>query len=181
MLYFITSNKTKIFLAEKNLKPLGIDFTVQPFESPEIQSDNDAEIATKKAVDAYAILQKPLFVTDDSWFIPALRGFPGAYMKYMNNWLTVEDFLRLIEPYENRQIILRQTLCFTDGTETKVFSQDNQGIILKEPQGNGLSILRIVSFTKDCKSFAQSIEEDRQPIDNINLWKEFGDWYLSRS
>lgn len=181
MLYFITSNKNKIFLAQTNLKPLGIDITSQPFEIPEIQSDNDAEIATKKAVDAFAMLQKPLFVSDDSWYITSLRGFPGAYMKYMNQWLTAEDFLRLAEPYQNREVVLRQTLCFTDGTETKVFSQDNKGILLNKSKGHGLPILQIVTFTKSGKSFAECIEENINPIDNTEIWENFGKWYLLRS
>ena len=180
MLYFITSNQNKIFLAKKNLEPLGIEIETKPFEIPEIQSDNDAEIAMKKAVDAYALLQKPLFVSDDSWYITALRGFPGAYMKYVNQWLTPDDFLRLIAPYHNKEVILRQTLCFTDGKETKVFSQDNKGIFLEEPHGAGHPILQIVSFTEDETSFATCVEENRNPIDNTNLWKEFGQWYLSR-
>lgn len=181
MLYFITSNKYKIFLAEKNLKPLGVDFETQPFESPEIQSDNDAEIATKKAVDAFALFQKPLFVTDDSWFIPSLHGFPGAYMKYMNQWFTVDDFLRLIEPYKDRTVILRQTLCFTDGKETKVFFQDNKGLLLDKPRGKGLPILEIASFSGSGKSIAELVEANQNPIDNPEIWKNFGGWYLSRS
>lgn len=180
MLYFVTSNKDKIFLAEKNLKPLGITFDTQPFESPELQSDNDAEIATKKAVDAFALIQQPLFVTDDSWFITSLHGFPGAYMKYMNQWLTVDDFLRLIEPYENREVVLRQTLCFTDGKETKIFSQDNKGILLRQPQGKGIPILQITSFSQSGKSLAELVEEKVNPIDDTTIWKDFGNWYLSR-
>lgn len=180
MLSFITSNQNKIFLAKTNLEPLGIALETKPFEIPEIQSDNDAEIATKKATDAFAVVQKPLFVSDDSWYITSLHGFPGAYMKYMNEWLTTDDFLRLIAPYDNREVILRQTLCFTDGKETKVFSQDNTGVFLHQPQGQGLPILQIVSFTKDGASFAQCLEEKRNPIDNTTLWKALGTWYLSR-
>lgn len=168
-------------MAQTNLEPLGITIENKPFEIPEIQSESDAEIATKKAVDAYAMLQHPLFVSDDSWYISSLRGFPGAYMKYINKWLTAEDFLRLIEPYDNREIILRQTICFTDGKITKVFSQDNKGVMLHQPQGNGLPILQIVTFREDKKSFAECIEQNIQPIANTNLWKEFGNWYKSIS
>lgn len=181
MLYFLTSNTYKIFLAKKNLKPLGIDFEAKPFEIPEIQSDTDTEIATKKAINAFAMLQKPLFVTDDSWYIPSLRGFPGAYMKYMNQWLTPEDFLRLIKPYKNRDIMIRQTLCFTDGKETKVFSQVSTGALLEHPQGKGLPILEISSFSKSGKSVAELVAEDKNPIDNTAVWTDFGTWYLSRN
>ena len=180
MLYFVTSNKNKLFLARKNLQPLEIEIDSLPFESPEIQSDNTDEIATKKAIDAYAVIQKPLFITDDSWFITALRGFPGAYMKYMTDWLTAEDFLRLVEPYENREVILRQTICFTDGTKTKLFSQDNKGILLKEPSGKNVPIFQIASFSKSGKSAAEMVEKNENPIDNVSLWKNFGKWYLSR-
>jgi len=180
MLYFVTSNKDKIFLAKKNLEPLGIKFDNKPFEIPEIQSDNDREVAIRKAVDAFGFFQNPLFVSDDSWYIPSLNGFPGPYMKNINQWLNAEDLIRLMEPYENRKIILRQTICFTDGKETKIFSQDNNGIILNEPQGKGYPSLQITSFNKNGKSLAECIEENVNPIDNIKIWTDFGKWYLSR-
>lgn len=181
MLYFVTSNKNKIYRAKQNFGPMGIDFETKPFEVPEIQSNNMDEIAIKKAVDAYTILQKPLFVSDDSWFIPALNGFPGAYMKDVNNWFTVDDFLRLMEPHKDRTVIMRETLCFTDGTETKVFSQDNKGVLLKKPRGEGKPSLILASFSKTGKSLGESIAEGLQPIDNITIWKDLGNFYLSRS
>lgn len=179
MLYFVTSNKDKIFLATSNLSPLGIEFETKPFDAPEIQSDNTDEIAIKKAIDAYSIIQQPLFVSDDTWSIPALNGFPGAYMHYINEWLTPEDILRLMQPYTNREAILRQTLCFTDGTQTKVFSQDNTGSILDKPQGKGQPSLVLTTFTKSGKSLAECFAEKIQPVENVQIWKDFAQWYLS--
>lgn len=181
MLYFVSSNKNKIYRARQNLGSMGIDFTTKPFEVPEIQSDNTDEIAIKKAVDAYTILQQPLFVSDDSWFIPSLNGFPGAYMKYMNEWLTADDFLRLMAPHKNREVILRETLCFTDGTQTKVFSQDNKGQILTAPQGKGQPSLVLTTFSKTGKSLGECVAEGLQPIANTTVWKNLGEFYLSRS
>lgn len=181
MLYFVTSNKDKIFLAKKNLYPLGVRFENKPFEIHEIQSDNDEEIAIKKAIDAFGFFQKPLFVSDDSWYITSLNGFPGPYMKNMNAWLKAEDFLRLLDPYGNREVILRQTICFTDGKETKTFSQDNKGVILREKKGRGFPSLQITSFHKNGKSLAECIEENINPIENVQIWINFGKWYLSRN
>lgn len=180
MLYFATSNKKKIYRAKQNLEPLGLKIEITPFDVPEIQSANTDEIAMKKAIDAFAVIQKPLFVSDDSWFVPALNGFPGAYMKYINMWFTPEDWLRLLEPHTDRTVVMRETLCFTDGKETKLFSQDNKGILLKKPQGKGEASAILSSFSENGKSLAQCIQEGMQPMDNIAVWKKLGKWYLSR-
>lgn len=181
MLYFITSNQDKIRAAKLHLHPLGIEFVTKSHEFIEIQSQNPEEIARDKAEKAFLELKTPLFVTDDSWYITALRGFPGAYMKEVNKWLKPEDFLQLMQPYDKREVILRQVLCFIDEHETHIFSQHLKGIVLKEKQGEKDNIFSIVSFSPTGKSVEECLK-DNIPVANDNaMWQEFGQWYLSRS
>lgn len=179
MLHFITSNQDKIRAANLHLQPLGIDFATQTHEFIEIQSQNPEEIARDKAEKAFLQLKTPLFVTDDSWYITTLRGFPGAYMKDVNKWLKPEDFLHLMQPYDNREVILHQALCFIDEHETHIFSQDLTGTILREKQGKNDTIFSVVSFSSTGKSIEECLRENI-PVANDNaMWSEFGKWYLS--
>lgn len=84
MLYFISSNPNKIDRAKFFLNPLGLNFQPKEIEIEEIQSYSIEKIAIDKARKAYATIKNPLFVNDHGWGITALNGFPGAYMKYMN-------------------------------------------------------------------------------------------------
>ena len=68
------------------------------------------------AVEAYNALQSPLVVTDDSWIIPGLNGFPGPYMKQVNDWFTPDDWLHLTSGLADRRVILRQIIVYQDST-----------------------------------------------------------------
>lgn len=57
-------------------------------------------------------LNKPVIKTDVSYKIPALKGFPGPFIKYVNKWLGVEDFLKLMRGKRNRAIIITEYLSY---------------------------------------------------------------------
>lgn len=99
-----------------------------------------------KAEKAYNLIKKPLVVTDTFWRIPALNGFPGAYMKDVANWFSSEDFLSLMEKKENRQIFFSENITYKDADTIKQFSQEYEGIIVTEPKGKGNSIENVAEF-----------------------------------
>jgi inosine/xanthosine triphosphate pyrophosphatase family protein len=74
---FVTSNDIKFQAAKFFLDAHGITFDRQLIEFIEIQADEGGVIARNKAEQAYAALQRPIVVTDDSWLVPGLNGFPG--------------------------------------------------------------------------------------------------------
>lgn len=180
MLKYITSNKEKIDTAKRNLSLFGIDFKSEQIDLIEIQSESIEEIAKIKAEQAYAILKTPLFITDHGWSVPALNGFPGAYMKYMNSWLTSEDFLNLMKPHADKTIIKQEVLCYIDDSGCKTFSADYKGTFINEIRGEGLSAMRVVSMLPSGKSVAECIQENVNSFENGTLWKEFADMYNSR-
>lgn len=181
MLLYITSNSDKIFIAKSRLKDYGISFEAKAVDMVEIQSTSTEEIAQHKAKQAFEMLRTPLFVTDDGWSIPALNGFPGPYMKYMNDWLTPTDFLNLMKDHTDKRIIHTVTLCYTDGENSRTFTTSYQGHFMDSIQGNGFAAMRVVSMTPDGKSVASYLEEKKNPVPNNELWKEFANWYKSIS
>lgn len=176
MLYYVTSNKSKIDTARRNLTPFGITFQTQDAELIEIQSDSLEEIAVEKAKHAFKLFQKPLFISDHGWYIPALHGFPGPYMKYINKWFTSEDLLRLVEPYEDRTIIKREVLVYIDSQESKTFVSEINGRILEKPEGNGLPAMRVTTLSKTGKSMARCSEEGINAFDENPIYEEFAFW-----
>lgn len=178
MLTFLSANKHKLHLAQNNLFPLGITFEQDIFPFVEIQSDNPTDITIDKAEQAYKKLQYPLFVTDDSWYITALNGFPGAYMRHVNGKLKEGEFLRLMEPYDNREIILNRVLCYIDKNGLKTFEDEIVGEMLKEATHFGeVPLLNVISFLPNHKSVAQAWDEGMEKLPNELMWSNFASWY----
>ncbi len=177
MLYYVTGNKNKIAIAQRYLSPLGISITPQALELEEIQSHDIEQIAIHKAKHAFGILQKPLFVNDHGWSFTALNGFPGAYMKYMNEWFTPEDFLHLMQGKENREAILTEVICYIDGHNLKTFSIQHKGEVLHEVQGKGLAATTVTTLSSDRQSIAKKLETNVTSVETYTIWEEFAQWY----
>src|SRR3990167_7888269 len=124
IVYFVTNNQEKIQIAQTVCAEAGITVKAVALDINEIQGENPELIIRDKAQRAFEKLNMPVVVSDDSWNIRALKGFPGAYMKSINHWFTPEDFLRLMDGVEDRRITLHQYLAYTDGSLTKVFTNN---------------------------------------------------------
>src|SRR5258708_1314128 len=134
MLTFVTSNQSKLKTAQRQLESFGITIKNESLDLLEIQSDNIEEVAKFKAKHAFEILKQPLIVTDHGWNYKALRGFPGAYMKEINQWLTAQDIINMMKPYQDKEVTLTESLCYIDEKNLKTFSHNFKGIFLDQPQ-----------------------------------------------
>lgn len=177
MLYYITSNQNKIDIAKKYLTPLDILFDSRTIDLTEVQSHDIRKVVESKAKEAFKTIKQPLFVNDHFWSFPALNGFPGAYMKYMNEWLTPEDFLNLMHGKKNRDAILTEAVCYIDKDHMQTFIVQHKGILLEKPQGKGLPALTIISLSGDGKSIAEKLETDVSAVALHPIWEEFAEFY----
>lgn len=174
---FITTNKEKIETARMYLDPIGITFETESVDMIEPQSDSIESISAYKAKQAQQVLQKPVVVTDHGWFIAALNGFPGAYMKYINEWFGADDFLRLMSRHVDRSVTKREVITYSDGKITKQFTQDFTGVILDQAKGEGLPAMQVVSLSDSGKSVAECVAEGIDPTDGKHtIWKDFSSW-----
>lgn len=127
---FITSNPHKFQIAREILRKRGIEVIQEELETPEIQSDNVVEISSFSAKWAANKLNKPVVLTDAGYYIEALNGFPGPFIKYINKWLTSADLLRLMEGKENRNVIVKTCLAYCEpGKDPKTFLSEIKGKI----------------------------------------------------
>lgn len=177
MLYYITENQNKIDIAKKFLNPLEIIFQSKNLDIVEIQSSSIQDVATHKAKEAFLKFKKPLFISDHFWSIPSLGGFPGAYMKYINQWFTADDLLNLMKGKENRDAILTEALCYIDNSTIKTFEMSHRGKVLYESLGQGLPGQTVISLSEDGKSIAQKLEKDPSALEIGTNWANFANWY----
>lgn len=149
-LIFATGNDEKFGIAVAACRPAGITISQRKLDIDEIQGEDSELIIRDKTRKAFAIVQAPVVVSDDSWSIPGLRGFPGPYMKSINHWFTMQDFLNLTRPLADRRIILVQLLAYGDGSGQHVIRREHTATLLPEARGHyGSALQKIVAMPGD--------------------------------
>lgn len=173
---FVTGNERKLAEAKLGCQLCGIEVEQVKLDIDEIQSDDPAAISEAKAKDAFEKLEKPLVVTDTSWGIPALNGFPGAYAKYVAKWFGENDFLHLMSGKADRRVSFTESITYIDEKQIKKFSKQYWGMIVETPRGTGNSIENVCEFD------GVTLGERRQMGGYSNkpedyIWHEFAKWY----
>lgn len=184
-IYFSTTNQEKIQIAQTVCAETGI--VVQPvaLDIDEIQGEDSELIVRDKARRAYEQLGMPVIVSDDTWDIRALKGFPGAYMKSVNYWFSPEDFLRLMSGIEDRRITLHQYLAYTDGAVTEIFKNDIEGQIIDEVRGTSEKSPNMAVIVLDSDGGKTIAEVQAQGAEAMaaryrsqpDAWHGFVEWY----
>ena len=85
-----------------------------PLETPEIQTLDVAEVARFSALWAARELGKPVLKTDVGYYLPALNGFPGPFVKWINQTLTPENILAMLGAEGERRILIREVLAYAE-------------------------------------------------------------------
>lgn len=180
-IYYITGNQSKFLTAQHCLQKFDISIQQKSVEVPEIQAESSLDVALDKATKAFALVKKPLLVSDHGWAVEALNGFPGPYMKYINTWLTPQDILALMAAQQNRRITLQQYLVYTDGQTTQTFEHHVPGQLLNAPRGEmGSGWDKIASITSDGKTIAETrdaIGSQAILLSDPEPWQSFARWY----
>lgn len=180
-LTFVTGNADKFASAEHVCAEYGLTIEQASPEIDEVQSEDSGYIARKKAEAAYDLLKKPLIISDDSWHIPGLKGFPGPYMKSMNHWFSVEDFLRLTSGLQDRSVILVKWLVYQDDSIQHVVRNEVKGTILTVPKGDGIvPWTRLVVLEGDNGKTIAEVYEHKVGLDKRQsavVWHDFVEWF----
>jgi non-canonical purine NTP pyrophosphatase (RdgB/HAM1 family) len=177
---YVTGNKDKILYTQRVFDKYNIKIVQKNIKIDEIQSDSVEKIVKDKAEKAYKILKKPLIVSDSEWKIPALKGFPGSYMKYINNWFSPSDFLNLMKGRKNQAIYLNHVIGAADKGGVKIFKKSFKGRFTKKPQGKGNSLDRVVILEDDKYTVAKRNNLKIPPSDTIDIWPRLIKWALER-
>lgn len=140
-IYFVTANKMKFEIAQAYFEKISGNYELIQYEidTPEIQHESVEEIARRSAVWAAKETGEPCIKMDVGFFISALNGFPGPFVKYANDWLAQDDFLKLMEHKDDRSAYFEDATAigYPDGT-SEVFSLKKHGSIAlsKHPENS---------------------------------------------
>ena len=142
---YCTGNKFKLELAKKILTPLNIEVEGKKMDLPEIQENSIEEVAKFSSQYASNILGLATLKNDSGLVIPALKGFPGPYTKYVEETLTEQGIIDLMQNIQDRRAYFLEVLAYTEyGKEPVVFVSKTEGTIAKKAEGEyGFSYDRI--------------------------------------
>jgi len=130
-IYFATGNKGK---AEEAEDILGLKVDIADIELDEIQSMNLEIIVEHKVRQAYQVLKAPVFVDDVSVEFEIWKGFPGPFIKYLQQ-LSNDLILYMMRNETNRRVNLIATIAYHDGVKIHFFTSKIKGTIATEVRG----------------------------------------------
>jgi XTP/dITP diphosphohydrolase len=182
---FATGNSRKIHEARNTLEPFGISVDPIKISIDEIQHTDPAEITKAKARAAYAVAKRPVVVSDTSWSIPALGGFPAGYMKDISSWWQTENWLDIMAKQSDKRIFCLEHVAYFDGETAQHFEEVYEGRFIDEARGridDAESFERVVILYGD-KTLAEMLAEGdvASAGETLGHWEQFGQWLAARS
>lgn len=172
---YATTNDAKFKIAESVLLNTGVQVIQSGIDIPEIQSTSVEEIASYSCKWAREQLQCSVAVTDVGFYIHALGGFPGPFVKYVNGWLSSEDIIRLLADKQDRTVEIRECLAFYRmDAEPMIFQSVLRGEIVYEAASHERSVMdRIVIPEGSMRTLAELKEEEL-----ISFWSKHSAFHL---
>jgi len=170
--YLVTCNEQKVSAAKMFFDELG----VKEVDCPEIQHKDVEKIVAHSARWASQELDLPVIVNDCAFEIDVLDGFPGAFAAYVERWIGLKGFLKLMEDVENRSAQFRDAtaVCLPD-EEPTIFTSLTRGKIIKERRGkHGWGVDKI--FSIDGKTLGEYTDSERVKQYNNEHWKEAAEY-----
>lgn len=182
-LLFATGNPRKIHEARTTLAQFGLDVEPIKLSFDEIQHHDPAEITKAKARAAYALTQKPVVVSDTSWSIPALGGFPGGYMKDVGVWWQADNWLDVMAGQQDKRILCLEHVAYYDGETLRHFEEVYEGQFVAEARGridDDESFERVVVLYGD-KTMAEQLADGSVASagETLGHWRQFGEWFAA--
>lgn len=181
---FATGNSRKIHEAQTTLLPFSLSVEPVKLSFDEIQHHDPAEITKAKARAAYALTGRPVVVSDTSWSIPALGGFPGGYMKDVSNWWQADNWLAIMANQQDKRILCLEHVAYFDGETVRHFEEIYEGRFINEARGrinDAESFERVVILYGD-KTMAEQLAEGSVASagETLGHWRQFADWFTSQ-
>ncbi|HVC58232.1 MAG TPA: non-canonical purine NTP pyrophosphatase [Candidatus Acidoferrales bacterium] len=135
---FITSNTFKLGIAKELLSPYGINVKMKNLELDELQSPEVEDVAMHKATQALKLAKRPFIVDDSGFYVAALKGFPGAYLKHTIGMIGWQGVLKLLGSNTDRRAKFHAVLVFGNPKtgKTAIFESEVSGLISMREHGH---------------------------------------------
>lgn len=160
---YVTGNAYKIELAKRILEPMGVTINQKKIYCPEIQDDDIANVSKFSAQYAANKLNMPVIKNDSGIIIEALKGFPGPYTSYVEDTITEEGILKLMQGKSNRKAYFTEVISYCEpGKEPISFISNTYGEISEELRGEyGWSFDKIFVPKGEFKTLAEFSDDER--------------------
>lgn len=177
---FITSNKKKVQSAQAILNKFGIKVLQKMLDVPEIQNKDIRKIAEYSAKFAAEKLKKAIIKSDVGFEIEALNGFPGPFSKYINEWLSPQKILKIIEDENNRNAKFVDVITYCKPNNNPVsFLAITKGKITRNPAGeNGWGIDKIFIPDGFNETIACLPDNERVKVWNTSHWDKLAQYLI---
>lgn len=162
---FVSRNEFKLGEARTILQPVGIE--VVPLEKTieELQTINTSRLVRDKALRAFEMVGRELFVEHTGLKLKALNGLPGGLTQVFWDTLEADKMSELFGSEEEGAVEAVTDLCYVDGRQFHEFSGTISGRISRRPRGPR-------DFQWDCvfipdgwdKTFAEMGSEEKNKI-----------------
>lgn len=179
---YVTGNTEKIKNAKHKLEAHGIEVVQATIDTPEIQSADAKEVAEYSAIFAGDKLQTAVIKMDVGFYIDVLEGFPGPFIKYVNNWLQPEKILKLMEGESDRKAYFSDVIAFYEPCgECVSFEIKTNGVIAEEPKGdNGWGIDKIFIPNGFESTLAEMTDKERLEVWKNEHWTTLAEYIKSK-
>ena len=138
-IYFITSNKKKYESLKKQLGAIGVTLKQQIYDFDEGRELSIEAVAKYKLAQAKkAFPDKKIIVDDRGFFLQALNGFPGPFVKLLLDSFSYKGLIKLMANEKDRRAIFSYAVAYYDGKKDKVLVANEVGFITNKPKGTNL-------------------------------------------
>jgi len=180
-LYLVTGNKHKVEVAHHALSQYGYAVQQLPLETPEIQAASVEDVARYSVKYAADKTEKAVLKGDFGMHIEILNGFPGPFLKFINEWLAAELFIRLYEQSNNRRAYFVDALGYCEpGKDPVCFVTKTEGSLLDSPRGNNGNMVDSL-FVPDGyqKTIAELSQEETLQLWNNDRFRQLAEYLNS--
>lgn len=141
----LTGNERKKRSFEQAIVGYDIEVEIQKPWIPEIQSEDNGEVAAYSAEYGANLLNKPVVKMDSGFFIDGLNGFPGPFVCYVDKQIGADLFFNILKNLTNRNAKIKSSLAYCEpGGKPIIFESGCDGQIAEVLfQGEGSFIDRL--------------------------------------
>ena len=166
-LYLVTGNPKKVEIARFALSKYKMRVEQLEMDTPEIQSPDTNEVAKYSVKYAADKSGKAVIKGDFGMCIEALNGFPGPFVKFINKWLSAEQFSSLYKNYSSPKAHFIDALGYCEpGKKAICFSTKTFGKLINKPKGdNGNMVDSLFIPDGFNKTIAELTKEE-----SLKLW-----------
>lgn len=179
-IFFVTQNSYKFEKFKESIADTDILLEQFSAKTPEIQADNNLEIAKFSAKWAADNYHKQVVCEDVGLYIEIFNGFPGPFLSYAEKQLKTEGFLKLMQGIENRRAYWEYSVAYCEpGGEPVGFSTKQLGALSTQARGtSGWFVDKLFIPDGSTKTVAELLDEGsyirnsshyQQLIDYINI------------